>query len=223
MDQANVAVDFRSEAARIDLNAAPRQVLAGLFVVLGANPDSAASYADRIIAWRGSRPNDRDPEAFAYNAAGVGYRPRGARFSNANELSLVLTIPSALVERALPFVTVYSGRPQINVLEAAPEVIAALPGMTPDRLNDVLAQRKATPEDGAVLMQLLGPAQAYATTQGARSSRVSVHVAFANGHRAASEVVMLVLEQGHEPYAVLSWHDDLDQAGQSTPLWTAPQ
>ena len=31
LGQANVAVEFRSEAARIDLNAAPKQLLVGLF------------------------------------------------------------------------------------------------------------------------------------------------------------------------------------------------
>ena len=42
-----------------------------------------------------------------------------------------------LLERALPFVTVYSGRPQINMLDAAPEVLASLPGMTQERFNAI--------------------------------------------------------------------------------------
>ena len=55
LGQANVAVEFRSEAARIDLNAAPKQLLVGLFVTLGARPDDAETYSDRIIGWR-TRP-----------------------------------------------------------------------------------------------------------------------------------------------------------------------
>src|SRR5437660_10912574 len=38
---ANVAVEFRSEAARIDINEASKELLAGLFVALGALPASA--------------------------------------------------------------------------------------------------------------------------------------------------------------------------------------
>ena len=37
MDDADVLVTFTSEAARIDLNFAPKEVLAGLFAGLGAN------------------------------------------------------------------------------------------------------------------------------------------------------------------------------------------
>jgi len=211
LGQATVTTDFRSEAARIDLNAAPKQLLAGLFVALGIAPDLAANYADRISIWRGSEPNAQEQEVFAYRAAGLGYVPRQGRFPNINELSLVRDVPAGLVQRALPFLTVFSGRPQINILEAAPEVIAALPGMTPDRLNGVLIQRKAAPDNGTALMQLLGPGQAYATTQGSRASRVTVHVAFDNEHRAGAEAVILMFEQGAEPYSVLSWRDDIDE------------
>ena len=49
---ANVAVEFRSEAARIDLNAAPKELLAGLFAALGARAEAAQAYADRVIGWR---------------------------------------------------------------------------------------------------------------------------------------------------------------------------
>src|SRR3979490_1322469 len=52
MGAARVTVTFRSEAARIDLNAAPKGLLAGLIVGLGGTPANAADYADRIVAWR---------------------------------------------------------------------------------------------------------------------------------------------------------------------------
>ena len=48
----NVAVDFVSEAARIDLNSAPLPLLAGLFRVLGASPEAANYDAERVIGWR---------------------------------------------------------------------------------------------------------------------------------------------------------------------------
>lgn len=223
LGQATVTTDFRSEAARIDLNAAPKQLLAGLFVALGIVPDLAANYADRISIWRGSEPSTQDQEFFSYRAAGLGYVPRRARFPNTNELSLVRDLPPSLVQRALPFLTVFAGRPQINILEAAPEVIAALPGMTPDRLNSILLQRKATPDNGTALMQLLGPGQAYAMAQGSRASRITVHIAFDNEHRASAEVVILMFEQGAAPYSVLSWRDDVDEAQSFDQLRTSSQ
>jgi general secretion pathway protein K len=208
--RANIAVDYRSEAARIDLNAAPKELLSGLFTVIGARRDVADYYADRIIAWRLPPGDNADVEASMYRTAGLRYQPRGAPFAHVGELSLVLGLPELMVERATPFLTVYSGQAQVNVLEALPEVIAALPGMTPDRLQGILAQRAATPQNGPLVTALLGPSRASATTEGARSTRVAVRIVFENGHLAASEVVILRLDDGPEPYRVLAWRDQLD-------------
>src|SRR5258708_8285087 len=63
MGAARVAVTFRSEAARIDLNSAPMGLLAGLIIGLGGTPSNAADYADRIVAWRAATElRDDDPE-----------------------------------------------------------------------------------------------------------------------------------------------------------------
>lgn len=208
MGNANIAVRFQTEAARIDLNAAPKELLAGLFLALDVNPDSAAKYANGIVSWRTPPSKDQD-SSFANRATDDGYAPRGARFPHVNELSLVPGLPKAVVDRVLPMVTVYSGRPQVNVFEARPEVLAALPGMTEDRLDAVLVQRQV-PGDGQALLQLLGPAQNYATTEGSNASRVDVRIGYDNGRRSHSEVIILPFDEGNEPYSILSWNDELD-------------
>ena len=217
LGRANVGVAFRSEAARIDLNAAPKQLLAGLFRALGARASEADQYADRVIGWRTAPQNGQDPEATVYQSAGLSHRPRGAKFPHVNELSLIRLIPVELLERALPFVTVYSGRPQINVIDAAPVVLAALPGMTPERVEAVLAQRRAVPEKRQAVLQLLGASQQYATTEGSRAFRVTVRIAFDNGRNALAEVVILILEGGTEPYAILSWLDGAEALRAGSP------
>jgi general secretion pathway protein K len=214
LGRANIAVDYRSEAARIDLNAAPKELLSGLFTTLGARRDEADYFADRIIGWRLPPTENGDAEASAYRTAGLRYQPRGGPFAQVDELALVMGLPALMIERATPFLTVYSGKAQINVMEAAPQVIAALPGMTPDRLQSILAQRAATPQNGDVVSALLGPSQSSATAEGAKSTRVAIRVVFDNGHQAASEVVILRLDEGPEPYRVLSWRDLLDEMDQ---------
>jgi general secretion pathway protein K len=212
LGSANVAVDFRSEAARIDLNSAPKELLAGLFAALGARRDDADVYADRVVGWRTTPPEGQDPEAAAYRSAGRRYAPRGSRFPHASELSLVLGLPPALVDRALPFLTVYSGRPTINVFDAAPQALAALPGMTPDRLYAVLAQRRAVPQNPDLVLSLLGPAQTHATAEGSKAVRVNVRIDFDNGRRMSSEAVIIPYDDGAgEPFGVLSWRDELDE------------
>jgi general secretion pathway protein K len=210
MGRADVTVDFRSEAARIDLNAAPKELLAGLLAGLGAPPDTAAYYADRIIGWRqAGEVEGENQEAAAYRTAGLSYGPRQGPFSDVGELWLVLGLPPALIERALPFVTVFSGRADVDILAAAPEVVAALPGMTADRLYAILGQRGPGAANAQAVQGLLGSAQG-GSTQPSKSTRVTVRIAFDNGRRVSSEAVILLLDDADAPFRVLSWRDDFD-------------
>jgi general secretion pathway protein K len=213
---ARVAVTFRSEAARVDLNAASKGLLTGLMTGLGADPSAAAGYADRIVAWRApTELGDNDPENSFYRTSGEAYIPRHAPFPAPEELWLVRGIPPLVIERMLPFVTVFSNLASVNILDAAPQVVAALPGMTPENLQEVLTQRGDPALDPRSLLGLTGNSEA-ATLAGSRAYRIIVDVAFDNGRRTVTEVVILLLEEGDEPYRVLSWRNASDGA-------TAPQ
>ncbi|SHJ56712.1 general secretion pathway protein K [Bradyrhizobium lablabi] len=210
LDNADITVSFVSETGRIDLNAASKDLLANLFASLGAGPEDAAQYADRIIGWRTPpKANATDDEVSLYRAAGLAYSPRQAPFAHVDELALVQGLPPALVDRALPLVTVYSGQPKINVLVAAPEVIAALPGMTPSGLKQFLRERPVLPNDMAAIATALGPAQANAAIDKSDFFRILTTVRFGNGRQTASEVV-IGLAGEEDPYRVLSWQDEVE-------------
>jgi general secretion pathway protein K len=210
LGRANVLVNFISEAARIDLNAAPKAMIAGFFAALGAPGEDADRYADRVIGWRQTpKRSDQADEAALYRSSGLTYQPRGAPFAHVNELWLVQGLPPALVARALPFVTVYSGKADINAFDAPPELIQALPGMTPLRAASFLKQRETAPRDKDSLARLLGPDQPGASADGSDAFRVKVSIAFQNGWRTGSEAVIL-LGGGDGPYQVLSWRSDGD-------------
>jgi general secretion pathway protein K len=200
--KANVTAAFRAETARIDLNAAPKELLAALFAVLGARPDDAGQYAERIIGWRTTpSTSTQDREASLYRQAGLNYGPRGAPFAHVAELWLVLGVPPALVERALPHLTVYSGRPEINVRVAAAEVVAASRVSSPQRSDRDLPQRAGAPgQDGQA-------APTGTILEAGDTARVTVRVDLDDGRRFAAEVVILVRDFGEDPFRVLSWHD----------------
>jgi general secretion pathway protein K len=209
LNGADLAVSFVSEAARIDLNTAPKELLAGLLTVLGANEDDARADADRIVGWRTqATPETAGNEDALYRAAGRPYSPRQAPFAHANELSLVLGLSPALVERALPFVTVFSGASGVDALTAAPEVIAALPGMTPLILKQFLNDRSTLSNDAAAIAAELGAAKSNATAQKSQAYRMLIRIGFPNGRESVSEVV-ITLRSKEEPYQVLSWQDDV--------------
>ena len=211
LGRAAVAVDFRSEAGRIDLNSASKELLAGLFAGLGAKYSNAEYYAERIIGWRTAQdPDQRNEEASAYRTAGLAYGPRQGPFGHVGELALVLGLPPFLVERALPFVTVFSGRAEINIVAAAPEVVAAVPGMTPDRLYAVLSQVGRGPQNAQFLQRLVGD-QSGITIEAGKTARVAVRMDFDIGHRVRGEAVILLgTSEAGEPFRVLSWRDDFD-------------
>lgn len=211
LGQAGVAVDYRSEESRIDLNVAPKPLLAGLFRVLGAGSDAAKLYAERVIEWR--TPPRANGAANRFQDSPPSYPIRGAKFPDPAELARVRGLPPALVRRTLPFVTVYSGIAKIDITDAAPQVIAALPGMNSDRLNAILTARRANSLNMKNLAPLLGPAATFATVKPGRTFRVTVHVTFRDGRRTSAQAVILLFPHGKEPYSVLSWRDSAFGAG----------
>ena len=257
-----VAVRFRSEAARIDLNAAPADLLAGLFAAVGVDPMRAETFAERVVGWRTKAQTGADAKEGAtaqtgadanvagadgkddkaakedklYSEQHMPYPPRHAPFDNALELSLLPGVSLAVVERVLPFVTVFSGRPEVDVSSADPTVLSAFPEMTPQILGAVLNARVKDPDDGRALLALLGPAKARATTDRSRSipgvnlGRIRQWQACSCGGRVSpqgprrqgasrqgqrSDKDKSDKDKSDEPYELLYWRDDFDGPMQS--------
>jgi general secretion pathway protein K len=204
---ATVSVEFSSENSRIDLNYAPKQLLAGLFISRGVQSADALTFADHIIAWRTPlKSGATDSEAQLYQATGKMYGPRHGPFQQVDEVGMVAGLPPHLIDRVLPYLTVYSGRPEINVISAPPEVLAALPGLTPANLQLLLELRANNPQD--VLKTPLGVAASYLTLQASKADRVTVDVQFLSGHRIRSQLIIFLMDDDKQPYRVLSWRDD---------------
>ncbi|HET6379092.1 MAG TPA: type II secretion system protein GspK [Methylocella sp.] len=209
LGRSQVHAEYRSEGARIDLNAAPKALLAGLFTVLGAKPDEANSFADRIVAWRSKAADGRQrPEAEAYRAAGLPYGPREAPFLNTAELRLVLGLPPALVNAALPFLTIYNGRAEIDPNEAPPQVVAAVPKMNPGLMSDILRLRD--PRKPQAVMGLLGEARASFAVGARKATRVLLHIILDTGRPVDADVVFVIADNSPDPYRIAAWHDTLD-------------
>jgi general secretion pathway protein K len=183
-----------------------------------------------VVSWRTkSKPNTANDESALYLATGLNYTPRGAPFAHVNELSLVLGATPAIVERVLPFVTVFSKSADIDALVAPPEVVAALPGMTPQALNDFLKQRSSLPRDQKAIAAALGPAKAAATLPDNKTYRVQTMLRFDNGRQVASEAVIVlagaggknstpnvqnaVKPDGKDAYSILFWRDQTEAIG----------
>ena len=115
--------------------------------------------------------------------------------------------PRRLLECALPYLTVYSGQAAVDVFDAAPEVLSALPGITEDRLQVLLSQRQGVSQD--VLKAQLGMAAQYVTLQPSKANRITVTMRFKSNRRVRSEAVVLLIDKDREPYRMLSWRHDI--------------
>jgi len=209
MDDADVGVTFTSEAARIDLNLASKEVLAAFLAGLGASKDAANEDADRIVGWR-TRPAPGSTNEEAARYAALGYTPRQSLFTHVNELALVAGLPPALVDRALPFVTIFNGSADIDATIAAPEVVAAFAKRS-SAGADPFGSAIRPSNDPLAGADPSAPAKSNLPKAKSPCYRVETTIGFANGRRATSEVV-IALGDKREPYRVLSWQDDVESA-----------
>jgi general secretion pathway protein K len=168
LQRTKVVLTVRDEAARIDLNRAPPQILAGIFRQVGVPGDTAKMYAARIVDWRDADDKispDGGAERGAYRAAGRTDGPRNGSFLHVAELSLVLGIPVRTAAAVAPYVTVASGLDKINPQFADPPVLLSIPGVTEERVRDYMDQRAHSTAPFKSLISRLGPVENFVTEE----------------------------------------------------------
>ncbi|MEI9997333.1 MAG: hypothetical protein WDM91_22240 [Rhizomicrobium sp.] len=163
-------LSVQDEAGRIDLNAAGSELLRNYFRISGIA--DADAVVDRVIAWR-------TPKSGGDEGAG---RP----FQSVAELALVPGMTPALVARLAPGLTVYSHRASFDMRYASRLVIAAIPGVTPQAADQMIAHRVASVA-----------ARGHAFTIVATVTRGPV--------RFSREAVVLLTGDPRRPYWMLDW------------------
>ncbi len=122
-------------AERVDLNRAPRETL---LTLLGSD-----SLTDALLDWR-----DPDDAPREHGAEGEWYRahgrrlPRNGRLADVAELGFVRGFDSERVAGLSRILTVRGAR-QVDVNAAAPELLAALPGLDAESVALLLRRRQA--------------------------------------------------------------------------------
>jgi general secretion pathway protein K len=138
-----IGVAATPETARIDLNMATPEMLESLLRSVGLEDADVQRLRDVIVDWRDGDDQHllngaEDPE---YDSAGLPYGAKDANFESVEELRQLLGMTPEAYARISPALTVHSARRTVNPLFAAPAVLAALPGMTPEELQAYLQLR----------------------------------------------------------------------------------
>lgn len=204
--EAELMVTIMDESGKVDINAAPRPLLVGLFLSVGA--DNAEALADAVTDWRD--PDDfRNPngaEKEDYLAAGLGYVPANAPFENIEELRQVLGMTDQLYHRLEKAITVYSGQAGLNTAVAPREALLALPGATPEAVDQFISQRQALVEQGLPAPPFtIASTQGYATGTTGSTISIQVEAILSDNTRFLRDAVVRLMFGAPEPMAILAW------------------
>lgn len=197
-DGAKINVSIVSENGKVDLNAASPDVLQNLFKVAGMSDGDAQSLTRNVVDWRtfsATMPSNV-PNA-GYAQAGRDYGPRHGPFATVEELQMVLGMQPALYRALASQVTLWSGRQSPDPSTAPPLALAAVPGMTPQQAQALVAARSAGP-----------PQVALAAMQGVTHS-IRAEATLADGTRAILRATVRLqgMRPGALPYVVLRWQE----------------
>jgi general secretion pathway protein K len=204
-----VRTHLSDEGGRIDIGKAPVEVLAALFRSVGASVRDADAIALAIASLR----NPTDAAAGAADRPQAPAGPPGAPVKKANaelpftdirQLALIPGISPEWVTAITPLATVY-GNETVNPLSAPAQVIAALPGIDPSRVQAFVQMRNNFPADVSQFASMLGTDKKYLALK--KPSAVSVHLTatLVNGFAQAARAIIVPMPESAQPYRILVW------------------
>jgi general secretion pathway protein K len=194
-----VVIAIADEAGKIDLNQAPPEFIAGLFVAVGQAKETAFLIACRVVARRGgAAPDCPEPRS-------AGPEPQSA-FAAPEELAALPGVGDRLYAQVADFVTVATGASAIDPAVAPRTVLLALPGATPELVEGWLAERQMEAEmspEGSLFEAL--PDFPYLMVSPMRDFTVSAVATGPEGARARADLQLRLTRVASHPYDVLAF------------------
>ncbi len=217
-----VRVAIQDEAGKIDLNRGDPALIDDLLRYFDYDEQQRQSIIDAIQDWS---DGDTDARPFGaeypdYDRQGLDYQPKNAPFARIEELQQVLGISRPLFQRLRPALTVHSGRRNLNINVAPPEIVAAAAGGSPFETEDAEADssdadsfydrdRAAEAADSAednLAQDLSTTGSRYASTAQGLMFTVSA-LGETAGAKARIEAVVNIARRANRPYTILSWKE----------------
>lgn len=210
---ATVHVEITNESGKIDLNVADSTTLMTLFQFAGLDLGASQAMSDAIQDWR-DVDNDVRPhgaEAPQYAAAGLDYGPTNLPFQTVSEVQQVLGMNYELFKRIEPAITLYSGSRTPNPAYAPFEALMAIPGMTTQLAQQIIAARQAAPPGttGAIEGLTLPGGGAIMATGGGVTYSIKSKATLQNGVSITFDTTIRMggMSSSGRPYTVLRWRD----------------
>ncbi|MBI5849107.1 MAG: general secretion pathway protein GspK [Nitrospirae bacterium] len=149
-DNGYYTVGIVNEGGKVDINTAPELVLRTLLINLGVDADYADGLVDSIMDWKDPDNLRRlhGAEDDYYLSLPNPYKAKNTDFATLEELLLVKGMTPEILygdtgkKGIIDFLTINSRMTQININAAPREVLLAIPGITPELADSILAIRE---------------------------------------------------------------------------------
>lgn len=205
-----VQLSIIDETGKIDLNKASKELLISLFTYISADNEKAEALTDAVLDWR-----DRDnlkrvsgAESSDYRAAGLDYVPKDGFFNSIGEAAYVLGMNDALYQRLRPLITVHSMQSRVRLSSAPRNVLAALPGMTDDLVENIILTRSLE-ESNALAPLLPDSVRPYVFSAGNGNVFSITSEATIDGIIKRVRAIILMKRNGDKPITVLDWQENI--------------
>jgi len=187
-----ITVSVQDEGGKVNINAAPLDLIDGLLNELGVDTDERNTLVAAIDARR---------QAFTPQTVFHGIAAFNAPFAAVSELRLLPSVTRRTYDLMRPFVTVYSYSAAINPLTAPREVLLGVPGISPQEVEFFLPARNeaSNGQPGAELPKLSG-VDRYVYIGAVSTVTITAKAVAASGAGSSS----------NQPYQILEWGQDLD-------------
>ncbi|UVC12607.1 general secretion pathway protein GspK (plasmid) [Rhizobium sp. TH2] len=136
-----IAFTVSTDTAKADLNASGKDLLAAAYMAAGLTTLSPQEFAARVIDWRDENDDISAGGAEGQDYVKLDYLPRNGRFRSVDDLRWVIGLFPEDIKALRRFVTVYNPRGRLNVFAAPASMIAALPKVAPETVDEVLQAR----------------------------------------------------------------------------------
>jgi general secretion pathway protein K len=211
-DGAHVSVEITDESGKIDLNTADPVMLTSLFISVGVDLNRAQALADAIADWRDpdDMPREQGAEVNEYKAAGLSYAPRNAPFQTVSEVQQVFGMDYDLYQKIEPAITIYSNSGTPNAAYAPLEALRALPNMTDDLAQQIIALRQSMiPGQPGAQPLVLPDGTPVVANGGGLTYSVKSRAVLPNGVSTVLDASVRLGGVGTSgrPYTVLRWRD----------------
>jgi len=205
----SIDIRVQDEAGKLDLNAAPIELIVGLLHVLAIDDRSASNLTNAILARRRQYAAGLTDAAKA--AAAEDETPLAAAvrlpFATVSELRLVARPPQSVYDQLRPFVTVYTNDDRINTMTAPEAVLLALPGIRPEEAHAYVVARQAlTAGDTDQTLPQISGINKFSDNGELRAVTITATATTGRGAVFAREAIFaLALERPRNPYTLLQW------------------